>query len=288
MKEERQRTIGGRKISEVFRLLTEEIPGIVQYMDGTKYPYLDVDEVTVRFESIVPKENYTFEVSDLSFFEVSKKENPSDKKSKALLQTYHGYAFSCIGKLTIYDDDGQFVTLRAMTGSSNCEWSRNNVMDLSTDIKCAHVDARKNCMVALGVGERQLNEEKKRRKNGYGNPQGDKRNTGGGVSSPQNSSPTGDKGQPQGDMPQTGRGRFRVYLDRSAGGGSFEGKMYLMPVVMMDYNNYKTKILVWKNNKQAEQVINTLESSNVLVCDGKFEQYGGNYRIVFEGVALDR
>lgn len=271
-----ERTIGGKPLKEVFSALRAEIPGVVKYtMDGGK-PYLDVDTMRKHFNTCIPIDNYDFSVTDVSFYVAGK-----------------SACFTCTGTITVYDDCGVKVVSKSYTGSENATRLKGSdeFHDLAMSAKNAAVAARKNCISLFGCGEQQISEAKAKEKaeNRKNNSRYTGRNTSGSAGAPgqtacqnqaQNTSPESVDGQNMvgSKKPPFGTGVFRL---RYNGSGIKEyPKMVLIPVECLEYRNYKTLLLVWRNKADFDSIVNEISTGVEFFCQGKYEPYNNDYRIV--------
>lgn len=282
-----QRTINGIPVKEVFEKLKEDIPGVIMMTNEDKpKPYLEVSVLRQYFDRQIPPENYDFQMTDLQFISF---------RSRA--------CFICIGTLTVYDDNGNKVITKSFTGSSNCivGQSSGEAIDLAMDVKNAAVKARKGCIQLFGCGERQLARAKAENKKPYSNA--GRRNQDsyrkpaqspaaavpvGTPSMEEKSSKSSSNSAGSADHPPVGKGRFLLAMD--AGKKSIDtSTMVLIPVVCMEYKNYKTKLLIWKNRyKNLDDMLNRIMTGIGFYCDGKLEPYNNEYRIVLDKIVGDK
>ena len=83
-------------------------------------------------------------------------------------------------------------------------------------------------------------------------------------------------------MPEMAQGEYQLC---ATGKAVDRGRMVLIPVCFTDrdHKGYKTNLLIWKSDHpDIDALQNQILSSNPFFCEGKFEQYNGNYRIVFQ------
>lgn len=296
-----ERTIGGTPIDKVFEKLKGEIPDVVQYKTDGK-PYLEVNALRQYFDSIVPLQNYDFEIKDLKYVETSTLEaiesedvmqeaenasnNSQETEKNKFSNTGNRACFTCTGILTLYDDMGVRVISKSQIGSCNVSFlkSTGQAQDLAMDAKNAGINAKKECIKQFGCGEYQL-EKAKASKNGRNDkksnssqnssrPVAPQNNNAGNTSSGQNSGVT---------KPKTGNGKFRMSLDESRQIKN-TNKTVVYPVFCREYKNYRTNLVMFKNKLTQER---WMEINNIIAtgCEfnvqGKFELYGNEYRVVF-------
>lgn len=244
-----ERTIDGKALNEVFQALKEDIPDVVRHMEDNGQPYLNIEVLRKFFEQHIPVKNYGFDVLDLQ-----------------LCQYDTAACFTCIGRMTIYDDSGKMVVEKSHIGSYNCQKTANGkVVDMAMAAKNAAIAARKNCITMFGCGERQLNLEKAKRKG---------RNTGN-RKDPKESR----------HMPEVGKGDFLLQYD-SQKKVVDTPKLLLVPVICLDHENYWTRLLIWKNNKpDIKKLVDWIMQGKPFSCKGKFERYNDEFRIVFENLS---
>lgn len=257
-------TINGIPVKEVFQKLKEDIPGVIKMTDrreGKPQPYLDAAIQRQFFEKHVPPENYDFEMTDVQLVQM---------KSRA--------CFVCTGTITVFDDQRQKVVVKSYTGSNNCivSTASGEPTDLAMDARTAAVFARKGCISLFGCGERQLDAAKAQSKgNSGGNTQ----------TASQQPAKTQGRGNANGlnsggEKPATGIGKFRLVFNAQKKTKTFDA-MVLLPVKCRDYRDYETVLLIWKNrHRDVSSIINRVETGIEFICEGKFEAYGNNFRIV--------
>ena len=266
-------TINGTPIKEVFKKLKEDIPGVIKMTDkreGKPQPYLDAAIQRQFFETLIPPENYDFEMTDVQ-----------------LVQMKNRACFVCTGTITVFDDQRQKVVVKSYTGSNNCIVSTTSgeAVDLAMDARTAAVYARKGCISLFGCGERQLDAAKAQSKGNSGgsNSQSASQQA---AKTQGRTAPTG--ANPGGVKPPTGAGKFRlVFNDRKQ--TKNYSSMVLLPVKCREYQDYETVLLIWKNrHRDVNGIVNRVETGIEFLCEGKFEAYGNEFRIVLskmEGIS---
>lgn len=254
-------TIGGKPISEVFCSLQKDIPGVVRRKKNTNYPYLEISVLKTFFESHVPPENYDFLCGTIS------------------LHQMNGEGFvACDGTLVIYADDGREVRRRSYVGAVNLTFSKTDgsLSDPAAAVKSAVTAARKGCMSLFGCGEKQLEEEKARRKvsENFSRPHQGSVSAGRAPepSKAQNQMPLG-----TGEVPY-GEGKYLVRAQRKAKIRS-ANSYFLIPVQFR--SGRATNVLVWRNAfPNAGQIADQIAAGNEIAIIGTFEPYGSGDRIV--------
>lgn len=253
------RTINGKPLYEVFQKLKEDIPGVIKMTDESEpKPYLDAMLMRQFFDEQIPVLNYDFTLTDVQFVQLSERA-----------------CFVCTGKITVFDDTGEKIVAKSYTGSNNCIIAKatGQPKDLAMDAKNAAVSARKGCIAMFGCGERQL-EQAKARSKGRGKSQYGNAST---WQYTQTSSSATQKGQPP-----TGMRKFRLVYDKQREIKDLP-RMLMIPVICREYQNYKTTLLIWKDrHKDATSIAESLKKGSDFYCEGKFESYNNEYRIVLE------
>lgn len=267
------RTINGKSINEVFQKLREDIPGVIKMTDEKKpKPYLDATVMRQFFDELIPVSNYDFTLTDVQFIQMGERA-----------------CFVCTGTITVFDDAGRRIVVKSYTGSNNCiiPQETGQPKDLAMDAKNAAVSARKGCIAMFGCGERQLEQAKAQNKNRgksqYGNSSTGPRTQ---APAPQAAAPMQEQRQTapasQRRQPQTGMGKFRLVYDKQQEIKNLP-RMIMIPVMCRDYQNYRTTLLIWKDrHKDATSIAESLRTGNDFCCEGKFESYNNEYRIVLE------
>ena len=274
-----ERTINGIPIKKVFEKLKEDIPNVIRFMDDSEgNPYLESNVMRRHFDACVPIQNYEFVVSEPEFI-------------------VHGdrACFTCIGTLTLYDDDGKKVISKSFFGGNNCIiiGSSGKARDLALDAKNAAVTVRKECIRLYGCGERQLAEAKElhrkkkagargnqrqqsERSNPYPNDRRENTGTFGTQGSAQMQSNTAASVKPA-----IGTSTFRLAYDES--GKVESGSSWVsFPVFCREHKNYRTKLHVWKNKvRNLQELQNRICTGIEFECTGKFEKYNEEFRIVY-------
>jgi hypothetical protein len=250
-----ERKINGKSADWVFRALQEDIPGALKSKDENDQPYLDGNVLLQFFESYIPPKNYDFLTDGIK------------------LEIMEGTGcFVCNGTIVVKDDDGNVIVRKSSVGSYNIAQKKDgSLVDMAMAAKNAAGAAQKNCIRLFGCGTRQLNEAKKaakdaaaKKKNGY---------------RPANNSAAAETADGI-HIPKTGKGTF---LLRGSGKISTYPKMILIPVECLDFSNYKTQLLIWKDScRDVEGVVNDISSGRQFLCSGKFESYNNAYRIVYD------
>lgn len=259
-----QGTINGIPIQVVFQKLKEDIPGIVKYtQERDAKPYLDATIQRRYFEELIPPVNYDFQLTDVKLVQMS---------SRA--------CFVCTGTLTVYDDVGRKVVIKSYTGSNNCIVGKESgePVDLAMDARNAAVSARKGCISLFGCGERQLEQAKEKNK-GRGTYSSEPASRQGTPSTSVNH-----QGQQQmnENRPPTGRGKYLLVRNERKEAKTYP-TMILIPVKCREYQDYETVLLIWKNrHKDVDAIYNRIEAGAEFCCEGKFEKYNSDYRIVLE------
>lgn len=251
-----ERTINGRPVNEVFQALKEDIPDALKRTEDKNQPYLDSNKVWCFFESHVPPQNYDFLVSDIRLYEYAS-----------------AACFVCTGRIVIYDDNRQEIIGKSHVGSYNCMKNKDGrVIDMAMAAKNAAVKARKNCICMFGCGVRQLEEAK-----GKGRSSGQQPDFQGSyIPNPVQTGRTESS-----FMPPVGIGRFLLRCS-DAGRVNELPKMVIVPVICTEYKNYKTSLLIWKNNRKGiDGLVEWIKRGEVFSCNGKFEPYNNTYRIVY-------
>lgn len=256
-------TINGKPVEEVIQKLKEDIPDVIKVTTDRKAnPYLDAKILQNFFEEHVPVSNYDFKLSDMQFIQL------------------HGRAcFVCTGTIILYDDNKQKIVEKSFEGSQNCIISKDTgePVDLAMDARNAGVTAKKGCITQFGCGSRQLEEAKAKNKASRDSKAGNVRDMypaqmpGNGVGSAAIRR-----------CPPTGKANFLLVHDGRKAIKDFQ-KMYLVPVLCREYGNYETTLVIWKNCcKDVTAVYNRVATDTEFTCDGKFEPYANQDRIVFE------
>lgn len=276
------RTIGGKPIEEVFASLQMEIPGVLKKTEEKGQPYLEVEVLRKFFDSKVPIQNYDFEISELQYV--------ADENSAC---------FVCIGSLTVYDDNGVKVTTKAYVGSNDCPRKRDGsgFVEFAMSARNAAVHARKSCIEMYGCGRNQLNAAKEAaRKEKHRQSYKDAPSGYGSGSRPANLSGVADQnakgrctnpkdGVESGngrrmERPPYGNGNFHLVCPDVAKISNLP-KMFLIPVKMLNYGGYETRLLVWKSSlKDADEAVGRIIPGQEFNCVGKYEPYGNSHRIV--------
>lgn len=280
-----KRTINGIPVQEVFQNLKKDIPGVVKMTkENDSKPYLDAAIMRKAFDMLIPPENYDFSLTQVE-----------------LVKLGNRACFTCTGTITVYDDFGNKIISKSYTGSNNCIISKNGgeAIDLAMDAKNAAVSARKGCIQLFGCGERQL-EEAKAAKNAKDNKGGNQKPYGQSAQnlralSSANAGPSRNQGTKTTNAsagtincPPTGKGHFLLAMDTSKQVVDTP-TMMLIPVFCREYRNYPTKLLIWKNRcKNLNDIMNGILTGIEFYCDGKFEPYNREYRIVMENVDGNR
>lgn len=265
----KERTINGTPVYEVFQRLKEEIPEGIGWTDEAKpKPYLRGTKLRMFFESIVPRENYDFEVRDLQLHEC---------KGKAV--------FSCIGTLILYDDAGEKIVSKSYVGSYNVNESSSGVaIDLAMCARNAAGSAKKQCIIEFGCGEEQLARAKTSQKNSGGNSGGNSLDSSSSMQeTSKKASPTNPKGpQEHPNVPPLGTSVFQLCFDKKLKVID-ASKYYLVPVKCLGYQNYSTTLLLWKDRvTNAAELVSRMQTADSFFVKGKYEPYNTKHRIIFE------
>ena len=254
-----RRTINGKPIQEVFQKLKEDIPGVIKMTNETESkPYLDAMVMRQFFDEQIPVSNYDFTLTDVQFIQFGERS-----------------CFVCTGTITVYDDEGKKVITKSYTGSNNCiiAKSTGQAVDL----------AMEGCIALFGCGERQIEQAKAKNKgrNQYGNTSSGQRSQ---APVQQNASPVQNPAAStsQRKQPPTGKGNFLLVYDSSKEIKNLP-RMILIPVKCREYQNYETKLLIWRDrHKDVDSIVNRIATGIGFCCEGKFESYSNDYRIVLD------
>ena len=256
-------TINGKPISEVLQKLKEDIPGVIKMTtERESNPYLDSTILRNFFDEHVPVSNYDFNLSDMQFVQLSGRA-----------------CFVCTGTIILYDDNRRKIVEKSYVGSNKCIISKQTgaPIDLAMDAKNAAVAAKKGCISQFGCGSRQLEEAKAKNKE-LRNSQA---NTVEDVYAAQMSAEA-QANELGNQKPKNGKANFLLVYNNAKQIKDFP-KMMLVPVFCREYRNYETTLVVWKNTcDNITALRNRIETGTEFTCDGKFEPYNNQTRIVFE------
>ena len=256
-------TIGGRPINEVLLKLKEDIPGVIKMTtERESNPYLDSTILRNYFDEHVPVSNYDFNLSDMQFIQLNGRA-----------------CFVCTGTIILYDDNRHKIVEKSYVGSNKCIISKQSgaPIDLAMDAKNAAVAAKKGCISQFGCGNRQLEEAKAKNKALRNN----RENTVEGVYEEQMVTEAEQKSQ-ENQRPKFGTDNYLLVYHQAKQIKDFP-KMMLVPVICREYQNYETTLVIWKNKcSDIAAVRNRIETGMEFTCDGRFEPYSNQTRIVFE------
>lgn len=260
-----ERTINGRPIKEVLEKLKEDIPGVIKMTtEKESNPYLDSTVLKNYFEKHVPVSNYDFNLGETQFVQLNGRA-----------------CFICTGTIILYDDNGRKIVEKSYIGSNNVIIGKQSgaPIDFAMDAKNAAVSAKKGCIIQFGCGVKQLDLAKaqnKELKKKRAKENADIAN--------QNFQEGVQYGVSSEERPKTGRTNFLLAYNSKKQIKNFP-KMILVPVYCREFRNYETTLLIWKSScKDATAVYNRIATGTEFTCDGKFEAYNNEYRIVFEGL----
>lgn len=275
-----ERTIGGKPAKEAFDLLLKDIPGVLKKTKEQGQPYLEVEVLRRFFDGIIPIQNYDFEISQLQH-----------------VTSGSSACFVCVGTLTVFDDNGEKITSKSYVGSNECQKKKDGsgYVDFAMSAKNAAVNARKNCIEMFGCGRNQLSIAKADAKAGKSRQRPEAgRNGGGGhesalgrevnnTSISRCASPVPEEGNRNAsrmEHPPYKIGNFQLAC-HAADKIKDLPKMFLIPVKMLEYGGFETRLLIWKSNvKNADELTGWISTGKAFVCAGKYEPYGGSHRIV--------
>lgn len=260
-------TINGRPIDEVFQSLKKDIPNVIRRTEEKNQAYLDKFALRSFFEEKIPEKNYDFEVSDVVLYSLE----PSA-------------CFVCTGHLTVYDDLGKKVVKKSYTGSCNCQRNKDGkIVDMGMCARNAAGNALKNCITMFGCGIDQLQEAKGKKPERQSNRSyfsGNRNDSSHGTTGTCSYGAGAGSDIASRNMPKIGQGNFLLQCN---GEVNDMPRMIIAPVICVDYQNFKTQLLIWKNNRQdINSLVNRIGSGLQFTCSGKFETYGNAYRIVFK------
>lgn len=143
------RTINGREPSEVTALLTEEIPENLLDHNPSGYAFFPKDVYQNRLDDVIGVLNYSFEITEPQLVTIGSRQHIALK-----------------GSLIIRDDDGNVFCVKDATGCVPVIIVKETqeAAAAKNDFESAASDAFKRCCKLLGIGRRQLKEERKKGK----------------------------------------------------------------------------------------------------------------------------
>lgn len=135
------RTINGKAVSQVITELIAPFPKEEIKDNPAGFPYLPYEAYRKRLDTVVGVFNYDYVVTQTDWITIGEKTH-----------------ISCIGTLSIRDDNGNVVTIKSATGDADVI-TRNidgAAVKSGNDAKTADHDAFKSCCRMLGIGDAQL------------------------------------------------------------------------------------------------------------------------------------
>lgn len=142
------RTINEKELSVVLKELAEPFDVSELKETDAGFPYLPVEAYRKRMDTVVGVFNYDFVLSEPVWIQVGDKMH-----------------ISCVGTLTVRDDDGVSVVVKSGTGDADVI-TRNadgKVVKSGNDAKTASSDAFKSCCRRLGIADDQIRGERKKK-----------------------------------------------------------------------------------------------------------------------------
>lgn len=252
----KERTINGKSIEQVFRELSEPIPGVVKKNESGQ-PYLNINTMIPAFDRLIPPKNYDMTCTEPQLHVIEGK-----------------YFFTSVVTITVYDDDGNKVVTKSYIGANDLIVKKTGELkNPAMDAKNAAVDGRKACMRWLGCGARQMDAalaESKPKKTDW-------------ESSEQSSSYSSAQPAQTQSGPKEGNGVFKIVCRDFSKAKNFNNRA-VFPVVLPQMGNYKTEFLIWKDKvteQELDDLISRLRAGQELTVRGKYESYKGNFRISF-------
>lgn len=145
------RTINGKPLEQVMGELLEEFPSEVVKENQAGYAYIPYEYYQERLNRVVGPLAYDFIIGQTSWIDFGGK-----------------FHVSCIGTLSLRDDDGNIVAKKSATGDADVIYRNSDGVAVKpgNDAKTASHDAFKSCCRMLGIGDAQLRAARKNKKGG--------------------------------------------------------------------------------------------------------------------------
>lgn len=210
------RMINGKTVADVIKELAAPFSEKLFKTNPAGFPYLPYEVFRERMDQVVGIFNYDFTISQTEWVVVGDKMH-----------------ISCIGTLTIRDDEGNVVTVKSENGDADVICKKDGaVVKSGNDAKTASHDAFKSCCRMLGVGDYQLRDKRKGGKNN--NDSSTSSNAGNRQQSAQSNN---------GNVAAASEACYRICV--TGGFTSLNNKGYKAPAVLSETGE-KVSLILWK------------------------------------------